>query len=55
MLARIDFDGHIDYVAYQEFDSEKRQYNNVMSGNWSWQQSVRFFRNFSSNFTDLSF
>ena len=55
MLARIDFDGHIDYVAYQEFDGEKRQYNNVMSGNWSWRQSVRFFQNFSSNFTDLSF
>ena len=40
MLARTDFDGHIDYAAYQEFSGEKRQYSNLMSGNWSWRQSV---------------
>ena len=43
MLANPDFDGHIDYAAYQEFDGEKRQYSNMLSGDWSWQQSVRFF------------
>jgi hypothetical protein len=43
MLARTDFDGHTDYVAYQEFDGEKRQYSNMMSGDWSWRQSVCFF------------
>ena len=41
MLARADFDGHIDYTAYREFDGEKRQYGNMMSGDWSWRQSVR--------------
>ena len=41
MLARTDFDGHINYAAYQEFNGEKRQYGNMMSGEWSWQQSVR--------------
>ena len=41
MLSRTDFDGHIDYMAYQEFDGEKRQYGNMMSGDWSWRQSVR--------------
>lgn len=43
MLANSDFDGHVDYAPYQEFDGEKRQYGNVMSGDWSWRQSVRFF------------
>ena len=42
ILASPDFDGHIDYVAYQEFNGEKRQYGNMMSGDWSWRQSVRF-------------
>ena len=42
ILANTDFNGHINYVAYQEFDGEKRQYGNVMSGDWSWRQSVRF-------------
>jgi len=55
MLANPDFDGHIDYVAYQEFDGEKRQYGNMMSGDWSWQQSVCFFTlNASSGFTNPS-
>jgi len=43
MLENMDFSGHIDYVAYQEFNGEKRQYGNMMSGDWSWRQSVRFF------------
>ena len=42
ILANSDFDGHIDYTAYQEFDGEKRQYGNMMSGDWASQQSVRF-------------
>ena len=32
ILASPDFEGQIDYVAYQEFDGEQRQYGNVMSG-----------------------
>jgi hypothetical protein len=42
ILANPDFNGHIDYMAYQEFDGEKRRYSNMMSGDWSWEQSVRF-------------
>jgi hypothetical protein len=35
ILANPEFDGHVDYAAYQEFNSEKRQYGNVMSGDSS--------------------
>ena len=41
ILATADFDGHIDYAAYREFSDNKRQYCNLMSGNWSRRQSVR--------------
>ena len=41
LLARPDLEGHIDYAAYKEFNSEQRQYSNMMSGNWAWEQSVR--------------
>ena len=44
ILERPDFDGHVDYAAYQEFNGEKRQYGNMMSGDWAWRQSVRFVR-----------
>ena len=40
ILARPDLEGHVDYVAYQEFSNEQRQYGNFMSGNWAWKQSV---------------
>ena len=53
MLARPDLEGHIDYVAYQEFNAGKQQYGNVMSGNWSWRQSVRFTRPMFSLFVTL--
>ena len=41
LLACPDLEGHIDYAAYQEFNSEQRQYSNMMSGNWAWEQSIR--------------
>jgi hypothetical protein len=41
ILANTDFDGHIDYTPYQEFNEGKRQYSNMMSGNWAWRQCVR--------------
>lgn len=44
ILANPEFNGHIDYAAYQEFNGEKRQYGNVMSGEWAWRQSVRIAR-----------
>ena len=42
LLARPDLEGHIDYSPYQEFDGERRQYSNLMSGDWAWRQSVCF-------------
>ena len=42
ILARPDFDGHVDYVAHQEFNRGERQYGNMISGDWAWRQSVRF-------------
>ena len=42
ILASPDLKEHIDYAPYQEFYGEKRQYSNVMSGDWSWRQSVCF-------------
>lgn len=47
ILASPDFEGHVDYTTYQEFSGEQRQYTNMMSGDWAWQQSVCFAR---SNF-----
>lgn len=41
ILGRPDLEGHVDYAAYQEFNDEKRQYGNMMSGDWAWRQSVR--------------
>ena len=41
ILSSPDLDGHIDYMAYREFDDGQRRYSNVMSGDWVWQQSVR--------------
>ena len=41
ILARKDIEGHIDYAAYRKFNSEQRQYSNLMSGDWAWNQSVR--------------
>ena len=42
LLARPDLEGHINYSPYQEFDGERRQYSNLMSGDWAWRQSVCF-------------
>jgi hypothetical protein len=42
ILGNVEFDGHIDYSAYQEFEGSQRLYSNMMSGNWVWRQSVRY-------------
>jgi hypothetical protein len=40
-LANSDFDGKIDYSAKQEFGvNGERRYQDFMSGNWAWSQSV---------------
>ena len=41
ILANPEFDGHIDYSAYQESENSRRRYSNMMSGDWAWRQSVR--------------
>jgi hypothetical protein len=43
ILSNPDFDGHIDYSPYQEFKEGKRQYSNMMSGDWAWRQCVNYF------------
>jgi hypothetical protein len=40
ILANPEFDGHVDYSAYQEFENSQRRYSNMMSGDWAWRQSV---------------
>lgn len=44
MLANPDFKDEMDYVPYREFNGEgdnaKRQWRNMMSGNWAWDQAV---------------
>ncbi|KAF8833748.1 hypothetical protein BDN67DRAFT_992789 [Paxillus ammoniavirescens] len=41
MLSNMDFDGEMDYAPYRDFsqDSEKRRYENFMSGDWAWSQA----------------
>ena len=41
ILRNPEFNGHIDYSAYQEFEDSQRRYCNMMSGDWAWRQSVR--------------
>jgi hypothetical protein len=41
ILSNPEFDGHIDYSAYREFEDSKQRYSNMMLGDWAWRQSVR--------------
>lgn len=42
MLKNVDFEGKIDYSPVQDFNNDdERQYQNLMSGEWAWQQAVR--------------
>ena len=41
ILANPEFNGHVDYSTYQEFEDLRRRYSNVMSGDWAWRESVR--------------
>jgi hypothetical protein len=40
ILANPEFASGIDYTAHRDFQEEKRQYQDFMSGDWAWQQSV---------------
>lgn len=40
-LANPDFDGEIDYTMKQDFNANgKREWKDLMLGNWAWEQSV---------------
>jgi hypothetical protein len=42
MLANPDYEGCVDYAPTQVFDMTKdREYRDLMSGDWSWDQAVR--------------
>jgi hypothetical protein len=42
LLDNPDFDGQFDYSAFVEVDEKgQRRWNDFMSGNWAWRQSVR--------------
>ncbi|PSR76460.1 hypothetical protein PHLCEN_2v8435 [Hermanssonia centrifuga] len=46
MLANPDFADEFDVAPYREYDpSLKRQYTNLMSGNWAWKQAVGSYSN----------
>ena len=48
MLSNTDFNGQFDYTPYREFvGPQKRQWKNLMSGDWAWRQAV------STDFTKL--
>lgn len=40
MLSNPDFNGEIDYAPYRKYAGGKREYTNLMSGNWAWRQAV---------------
>jgi hypothetical protein len=49
MLDNPEFDGHYDTRAYRRYTKHsstgkwERELSDVMSGQWAWQQSVRYF------------
>jgi len=44
MLANPDFVGEMDFAPYEEYDGDERQYCNLMSGEWAWQQAVSSYK-----------
>jgi hypothetical protein len=45
-LANPDFNGQTDYTPLQTFGpTGKREWSNVMTGNWAWKQAVSYFEN----------
>ena len=41
ILANPEFASDIDYAPHCDFQDEKRQYKDFMSGDWAWDQCVR--------------
>jgi len=41
MLSNPDFKDEVDYAPFQEYDrADNRQFQDIMSGNWAWEQCV---------------
>lgn len=40
-----EFASDIDYVPHRDFQDEERRYQDFMSGDWAWEQCVRWRRN----------
>ena len=45
ILINPEFASGIDYAPYHDFHEGKRRYQDFMSGNWAWEQSVRMQHN----------
>jgi hypothetical protein len=42
VLANTDFDGEMDVAPFREYNTDgEQQYQNLMSGDWAWNQAVR--------------
>ena len=54
IFANPDFEGQVDYAAYQEFSDGHRQYGDVMSGDWAWRQSVCLYSMFYQHAFNIS-
>ena len=55
LLANTDFNGEFDYTPYREYshDDNKRRWGDFMSGNWAWEQAVRWLISQMSVFPTL--
>jgi hypothetical protein len=55
-IANPDFCGEMDFAAKQVFDADNEQeYQDLMSGNWAWQQSVRIIVQFDETIVSTLF
>ena len=44
MISNLDFKGQFDYAPYREFEGGQRRLEDLMSGNWAWNQAVSHFQ-----------
>lgn len=47
-IANPDFNGQMDLSPKRVYHKEKRQYNDLMSGNWAWEQAVSCWDSFAA-------
>lgn len=54
MLSNPDFCKEMDYSPYREYNKDDdREYHNLMSANWAWEQAVRISFDFGNFFVNL--